>query len=603
MRIQRAVAVLVSLALGMGALPADPAKGAAAGAGGKLATPATLYPKGTLAVVQTAPVGKLQEDIDAFGNACLGMVWMMAGAQVQGFFMSPVGQALDPDRPIGVAILPPAQAGDEPRAYIYWPETTPGALAAAVKQAKADAGEMQMPVSGLDSALMTSELKTLEGGYVVAGEPGTLAGAAPGGAAWPIATSGMIVFSADVSAAQQVFQKEIEAGFAQMMDGMNQAMTAGNADQQGTKMAEFSMGFARSLLRQTSRFEAALDLSEKGLALKLNLTPKKGSTIERFVTAQVPGIAKSPLGSVAGKDAWCLSEISMDPAPCAKIFGSLWARYMIAAGVSLDSDMRRAQGEMFTGPSVAAFAYRSTGNAILDMAGVTACANPAAAARWNEFFKLMPSMKGVGVSYKPRTVSAKCPMQCYEMLLSAPAGATPEQEMAVRMQEAMFGKGAQLAVAQSGSEVVMGMGSDSVRRVEETVAARASGQNGVTPAWYGRLTAALPAGAQARGGVSLLGILRVAGAVMEAQGQMNPMAMIGKMALQDSGIGVYGQSAKTSLELGIVIPAETFGLAQQLMMPLMGAAMQGGMGEPPPPMPIDEDRLEDAPPPAPRRGK
>ncbi len=134
------------------------------------------------------------------------------------------------------------------------------------------------------------------------------------------------------------------------------------------------------------------------------------------------------------------------------------------------------------------------------------------------------------------------------------------------------------------------------------IPSRAAGQAGAPPAWYGKLAESLPAGAQARGGVSLLGLLKVAGAAMEAQGQMNPMAMIGKMALQDSGIGFYGQSNKTSLEFGLVIPAETFGLAQQLMMPLMGAAMQGGaggMGEPPPPMPIEEDRWEEAPP----RGK
>ncbi len=599
MRMRKAAAVLVSLVLGAGALAADPAKG-----GGKLATPATLYPKGTLAVVQTAPVGKIQEDLDAFGNACLGMVWMMAGAQVQQFFMSPVGQALDPERPIGVAILPPAKPGDEPRAYIYWPEAAPGALAAAVKQEKTDMEQTGMPPSGPSTALLTAEMKALEGGYVVSGEPGTLGGAAPGGAAWPVASKGLLVFSADVASAQQVFAREIEQGFAEMMGGMTQAMAAGNAGQQDAKMAEFSMGIVKSLLRQTSRFEAALDLSDKGLGLKVNLAPKKGSTIEKFVTAQVPGVAKSPLGSVAGKDAWWLSEFSMDPTPCAKTFGSLWARYMIAAGVSLDPDLRRAQGEMFAGPSVAAYAQRAGGGAIFEMTGVTVCANAAAAARWNEFFKLMPSMKGSGVSYKPKTVSAKCPMQCFDMVLSAPAGATPEQQMAVRMQEAMFGKGAQFAASQNGLEIVFAMGANGVGRVEEIVAARAAGQNGMTPAWYGRLLESLPAGAQGRGGVSLLGLLKVVGAAMEAQGQMNPMAMIGKMALQDSGIGFYGLSGKTSLEFGIAIPAETFGLAQQLMMPLMGAAMQGGMGGPggmEPPVLLEED-VEGIPP-APRRGK
>lgn len=562
MRTKRASAVLAFLVLGMGGARAEPADG------GKLTDPSTLYPKGTVATVRTAPVGTLQENIDAFGNACLGMVWMMAGGEVQGFFMSPIGQALDPERPVGVALLPPGRPGAEPRAYVYYPETAPGALAAAVKQAKADAAQTGMPVSGIGASLMTAELKSLPGGYAVAGLPGTLDAAAPGGAAWPVVSSGLVVLSADVAQIQQAFAQEIEMGFAQMAKAASQGMAPGQE-----KMAVFLVELYRSLLRQSSRLEAALDLSEKGAALSFNLTPKKGSTIDKFVTAQTPGIPKSPLGAVAGKDAWAVAEYAWDASVCAKTFASLVSRAFAASGVALDPDTKRAQAEFFSGASTSAVAYRSTPTALMECAGVVACATPAAAARLADIVRRFTTVPATpGVSYRPKIVTAKVPVQSYEMVFDA-KGIPPEQAVALEMTRAFYGKGALLTLSQSGPEVAMGIGPESVRRVEEMVAARAAGQAGTPPAWYGKLAPALPGDAQTRAGFSLIGILRLAGRAMEAQGQPNPMAMVEKMALADSGIGVYGRSAKGTLSLGLVIPAETFGLAQQLMMPLMGAMM------------------------------
>ncbi len=582
MRVARLIVVgaLVSGLSIVGAGPATPPPASAAKGppGAKMLTPAALCPRGTLAYFQTAPLQTARESVDAFGSNALGMMYGMAAGGIDAFFASPTGQAVDLTRSLGIVVLPPAAPGQDPRPYFCVPETAPGALAKAVEAQKKAAAQTGEPLSGPPAGLMTSDIRSVDGGYALVGEKGTLTGFVSGGTAWPCALSGTAVLSVDLAAVQQAFKNEIDAGFASMQ-GRFQGVPVVQGGMDPARIGAFYVILLKSLMNQSSKIELAIDLSEKGSTIKTLLVPKRGTTVERFVMTQTPGVSKSALGALSAKDAWCMSEISCDFASCAKTLVSLTSRVMSALGTPMDPALKQSVGEILAAGAITATGtWRTTPGDAMEISNVYTCAQAGVASRGVDFFKRM-TQGGVGGSVgKPKTVSAKCPVHCYEMTMGPTPGLPPEiAQMRQQMIETFYGKGALQTIAQSGSHVVQSMGPDSVKRVEEMVEKLASPAAGAPPAWYAKLMESIPSAAQGRGGLSLLGTLRFAGRMMQAMTGANPMAMLDKMALVDSGIGGYALSSKAGFEFGIVIPVETYGLSQQVMMPL-AMAMQGGQG-------------------------
>lgn len=571
-------ACVAVVAWGGAARAADPAKAA---------DPSALCPQEAVVYAQTAPVGTLRESIDAFGNVAIGPFYMMAAMEIEGFFASAVGQAIDATRPIGFSLLPPAATGGEPRLLLFVPETDAGALAkglAALKQGAA--ADMPQPVPGLAAALFDAEIRSVDGGYAVVGDAADVKAYTPGGKRWDLVLSGTLAASVDVDALRRAFGAEIRSGLQEMERGIGRGIAAGRAaggaDPAGILRVELDL--ARRLARQASRAEAALSLSEKGASLAFLAAPRPGSAAARFATAQGSGIGTSPLAHLAAKDAWCLVEGRWDASSCAKSIGNAVARLMEASGAPLDAPTRLAMEKMCAAPSSAAYIYRTAPDALVAFSGVAAYPEARIADGMVGLTETLMSggMQGVSLRAVPAPTPGS-PFRFYEIAWEGPMGFPPQVQAAqVQMMEMMYGKKPTFAIGASGSHVVFAMGSDSHAQAEEVrarIEKRPAPAASAPGAWYAALTRLIPAEAQVRVGISFMGVLRVVGRTMAAQTGQNPLAVIEKMALPEGGIGSYVKSSPRGIEVGFVIPVETFGLAQQVIMPLM-MGMQGGMGSP-----------------------
>lgn len=537
-----------------------------------------LAPKETIAFLQTAPLGDVKDSLDAFGNAAVGMLYGQVSVMVDAFQGSDLGKAIDWKRPLGIAFLQPAEKGSEPRVVFYIPETAAGALQKAVQKALTGAGAGEgmemMPVAGL---LAGCSLQS-KGGYVVCTEEGFKGNLAPGGKPWKATLKGTAVAIVDLDAIRQAFGTEIEAGIQQMEAGLGMMpVPQGGADP--AKILKAELDLFRRLAEQSARTEVALDLSEARLALKTLLAPRAGTTFAKLVGAQQPGTGRATLAPLCGKGTCAAGELSwtlsggLDPA-------RILAPILEASGMASDAATQARLRTICAEGGHQAFVMSSEGEAPVSVTSIVSCADAKKAQGvLDSQCGIFESIKQGGISYKPVKGNAGEAVRAFEMVCKAD-GAPPE---AAALLAAIYGKSPTCGLGASGDKVVCAFGGDGKARAARTIADLQKGAPGAVPGWYAKLTAGMPAGSQWRFGLGLLGLARFSGRTMEATAGMNPFAMLDKMALEESGLGVYGFSSKGGFEAGLVIPAESVALAQQLAAPLMMAGMGGGgMGEMPP---------------------